>query len=450
MLKRVAIWTLVSVLTTGIGPHLAALRDTGTNLRRGGTGCVYGTWSDASPVPLPGPQPSIAAAPSVARVGDETYLAGNWRPRAGLGVEQTGDLLVLATLKGHRISGPVGRNLSAFPRIVAGAGDTLHMVWAEDAVTGWDTARTAEPSPPSRPEVWPSWYRTLWHSAYADGVWSRPERIYTGGMIRWGDHGNSELVAEGGTVRVAVLASRDQHEPTVTLLTRTKGSWEARELRELKGVYPMLASLGGGRIILVYQGMGARSRDDSAPADTAHAMLMVRSADGGRNWSAPSFVAPTGPEIIVPLLLATRREIHLLWKEDTTAGHSPSWIHHYVARADGSDWRRAAAPASQNEIWGLQGLVDRCDAVHVFYEDRSRTETGSLIYTRWSGDRWLDPQPLFAPLAVHSAALTLSHRGDLRLVALGLRFSEGRAGTRAITASLQIVPDRQPQRQVRR
>jgi hypothetical protein len=166
---------------------------------------------------------------------------------------------------------PDGDFLFAYPLVTSTPAGTLHLFWSEGP---------ASLSPPG----WPYTFTAIWHATYAHGRWNTPERVVRAAWLSWDSRAPQVVADDRGRLHM-VLAAADSGRPDeIYHLMHDITGWHKQSTGE-HGLYPALASLSRGRLMMVLVMSDTNARSSQ--------LYSRASYDYGKTWSRPARVLPS-------------------------------------------------------------------------------------------------------------------------------------------------------------
>jgi hypothetical protein len=251
------------------------------------------SWSE--PSALAGiPDNQLLRWPNLVSVRDTVYVAANLLPIKGREVGKPS--LYLARLPGGPMALPTGDFQFVYPKLAAGANGQLHLIWAEFDSTQSDVGSFSM----ARPQA------SLWHAAFADGVWTRPEEIFRGTNLQWTSEDGHASIDPSGSVHVVAWA----HSGVIRGLfeaARTGGKWNVVPIDQAS-VRPSAAIDAGGNSTLIAFDL------TYSPDDSTGLSVLKRESDG--RWIRRRVTEAPGPRPVRhPQFVHSRGTTYLVWAE---------------------------------------------------------------------------------------------------------------------------------------
>jgi hypothetical protein len=151
----------------------------------------------------------------------------------------------------------------------------------------------------------------------------------------------------------------------------------------------------------------------------ANSVWFRASRDAGRSWTPVQLVSRSGqyPAFQTQLLVNPQGGLHLLWKQTRSDGAFA--IRDIRSSDHGATWSQPDDIVPGVQFDGVRSIIDRCETVHVVYEDwNSEPDRVHIDYVRWNG-RWSKPVHLFDGFVGMTPDLRLAASGEPELVFVG-------------------------------
>jgi hypothetical protein len=274
--------------------------------------------------------------------GDRIIIAGNLAPIES-GVPLPTATLFLRDVTGSALQPPSGDWLFAYPKLVTDAAGVLHFLWAEPATR------------PQSFDAWSTRMTSLWHASLRKSGWTKPELLLKADDVSWGPEEGHVIADSAGVVHV-VSSARGGAAPKGLTYFAIRQDSIARTAVGVTAAYASVAMRDADGLI-VYSGL------DPAARRSHNALMVMRSSDRGRSWSAPSSVMSVQGARI-PLVANFGGRWHLTWMQSLsdTIGHE-SLV--YASSDDGTEWPTPLSRQRPDVVTLTQSFTsDECGRVY--------------------------------------------------------------------------------------
>lgn len=200
--------------------------------------------------------------PTADRFDGGWVIAANLFPN-GLNTPVGHRALYLAHSRSGLMALPEGDFLFAYPLVRYTPDGALHLFWSEGPAS-------------AALKGWPYIFTAVWHATFVGGRWTTPECVIRGIRIEWDSRAPQLVIDDSGRFH-AVITATDSGKPEETYhLMRDAAGWH-RQGMGMHVSYPALASLPGGRLVVVYV-VGEQS------SHASNQLYTESSSDYGRSW----------------------------------------------------------------------------------------------------------------------------------------------------------------------
>lgn len=302
-------------------------------------------WGEVRPIAGGEGGPLAVWAPSIASWGDTLAIVGNRI--------SSGDMVGPGSLAGDvrimRGRPPALDTLfGLYPRLVVSPlSGIAHLIWAEPE--GADSL------------LWLARGQSLWSATIQpSGEWSRPQRILSGGSVRWAPTVSTTPTFDAtGKLHVAV-ANWSTTGTGVLHLALDGGRWQAREVYSGVTIHTALGVADNGDLAVAWVG---HAREGPASSTAAH---IVFSQDRGLSWSAPMRLDTATAEASGQLHVVGLHDSFLaLWGRYGDASIPLRTVHRAVVRAGSATILRLPTIEPGYPIYGMETARDACGTVHL-------------------------------------------------------------------------------------
>jgi hypothetical protein len=205
--------------------------------------------------------------PTADRFDHGWVIAANLFPR-GMNTRIGHRALYLAHSRSGLLPLPEGDFLFAYPLVRSAPDGALHLFWSEGLES-------------SAPQGWPYTFTAVWHATFERGRWTTPECVIRGNWLNWDSRAPQVVIDDSGRLHLVVAAADTGRPEEIYHLMRDATGWH-RQGTGADGLYPALANLTGGRLVMVLV--------MSDPDGKSSHLYSRWSDDSGRTWGQPARV----------------------------------------------------------------------------------------------------------------------------------------------------------------
>lgn len=318
------------------------------------------------------------------------------------------DFLALFDSRGRAIAHPVGSFSFLFPKLIADADGSLHLLWGEPASTG-----------PVRAAASP--IGSLWTARLKpDGTWSSAERLRDGGVF-WGKHFVDLPV--GPTPNPSVVSSFG-----LRLLRHSLGGERAVSTSFLNGRLVAATSVAGSEDRLVVGLLGPVPPQPDVNSVSLSFLYPRGGGQDGRTVLVSKSGLHPAHNLRVRLDSASA---HALWIQASASGdHS---IRHVLIRDFGETMSPPTDVPLHASFGDLAVALDRCGRLHAVVETEKNSDETELKWFVFDSE-WKEMPRIESPVTL--AEPVLLARPDGALVLLAFAATPNDAGTDIVTVTL--------------
>lgn len=332
-------------------------------------------------------------------VGDSVHIAlSSRREPAELGAQR------VLTLHGPR------SNMQSLPTLPDDY-ESVHAARTPDGrlLVFWTTAR--QPREPFLPvgEL-PEQRKGLYSTVLEGDRWSPAEAVYEDGEVParnasgifFDEHGRAHFLS------TAYLPSSGM--PRLLHFHGRHGAWSVAELRAPGFLYPRLAAVANGGMVLVSVGAIPGETDGNSVWSTRY-----DAATGG--WGEPVLVSRSGPRAAFePALLSSDHRLDAVWAKDLDGERSTrESLWHAFSLDGGRTWSRPVQVAIGRHIWRPALVPDGGRVAVLYLVSELNGSPGELHMAALEGHRWRAPRRVLGA-RVSDFAATAPRPGEIRVV----------------------------------
>lgn len=278
------------------------------------------SWSVSDTLSGIAPGQSIRS-PFLAHHGDTIYVVANLFPinaRAGLLARPA----TLVRIPGGPVTLPSGTFGFGFPKGVVDRTGTYHLFWSE----------STEPQSSRRWRIPTA--SSLWHAELRRGMWSRPERLLTGTLLRWTPDQGRPIIDNAGRVHLLITASLDGLHDSSIHIRQVGSHWQIRRLKP-DAIYAALVPWHGDTLVAAFVAA------DRLLSSGSSNVFVETSTDGGARWSKPRLLESGSSTSVAtsPALVRDPHAVHLLWAYNAVGRASPGVLRHELTMDAGLTWQ---------------------------------------------------------------------------------------------------------------
>lgn len=245
-------------------------------------------------------------------------------------------------------------------------------------------------------------------------AWTTPQVIGAGLDLQW----PGSVAQQRGGRRIGVLAvsrPRGLLGPLVFLGYNGNSWFHAPIAGTVGGIYPSVTIDSAGRAYAAF----IKAVSDTIP--DANSVFFSASSDGGKTWTRPHLVSRSGTrEAAQVTILASGRQLHLIWAQNLSGGNSPEALRHVSSADGGATWSPPRDVRVEAGLTNMRAAFGHDGDIHVVFESWSSGMSGHLDHAIFDG-RWSRPQHLFRSMNALDPALDLSPAGHPILIFTAIR-----------------------------